>query len=247
MTHAATANAALFYLLVFLTLLLMMFIIAVVLAPAAPPGSPSPPVREAPTALAVQAPTPPPRQRPLDTAPAAGAAGWSADADAASGARVPVPAYDRVQPPTVSGGPPWRPAPKPAGPDPWAADNPSPGGLRWPDEGSVSPGARRPTSLNPEPGTPVPAGSQARYPRHAREGLPVAAGHAGQPRPQWRLARAGRHDRQPARSRLAALADEHRNGRLPPPATILMPPARSSPQTGRAARSSWTRQPRCRQ
>jgi hypothetical protein len=27
----------------------------------------------------------------------------------------------------------------------------------------------------------------------------------------------------------------------------LMPPARSSPQTGRAARSSWTRQPRCRQ
>jgi hypothetical protein len=130
MTHEALTNPALFFFLAGMTLLLVMFLGAVIVAPPASPGSPAPQVLEVHAMPVVQAPAPPaplPRRRQLATAPTAGAAGWSADADTASDAGAPMPAYDRVLRPKVSGGPPWGPAPKPPGPDPWAAENPSPG------------------------------------------------------------------------------------------------------------------------
>jgi hypothetical protein len=156
MIHAALTDPALFYVLVFFTLLLVMFLGAVIAAPTAPPGSPAPPVLEVHELPAVQEPAPPaplPRRQPRATAPAAGAAGWPADADnAASHGAAPIPAHHSVRRPEVSGSPPWAPALKPPGPDPWAAGNLSPGGRRWPDEGSVSPGTVRPTSSEPPPG-----------------------------------------------------------------------------------------------
>jgi hypothetical protein len=171
MTHAALTDPTQFYVLVFLTLLLVMFLGAVIAAPPAFPGSAAPPVLEVHALPTVQAPAPPaplPRRQPRATAPAAGAAGWPADGDAASHDAAPIPAHHSVRRPQVSGSPPWGPAPKPPGPDPWAAGNLSPGWRRLPDEGSVSPGAGRLTSSEPPPGTPAPAGNQARYPRHAR-------------------------------------------------------------------------------
>ena len=172
MTHAALTNPALFYFLVFMTLLLVMFLGAVIAAPPAFPGSPAPPVLEVHALPVVHAPAPPaplPRGQPRATAPAAGAAGWSADADnAASHDAAPIPVYDSVRRPQVSGSPPWGPALKPPGPDPWAAENLAPGWRGRPDEGPMSPGAVRPTSSKPPPGTPAPAGNQTRNPRHAR-------------------------------------------------------------------------------
>src|SRR6266516_918887 len=186
MTHAAQANPGLFYFLVFMTLLLVMFLGAVIVAPPASPGSPAPPVvhalpvvqapappaplpRRQPRAAAPAPPAPLPRRQPRAAAPAAGAAGWSADADnAASHDAAPIPVYDSVRRPQVSGSPPWGPALKPPGPDPWAAENLVSGWRGRPDEGPMSPGAVRPTSSKPPPGTPAPAGNQTRNPRHAR-------------------------------------------------------------------------------
>jgi hypothetical protein len=179
MTHAALVDPALFFFLVFMTLLLVMFLGAVIVAPPAFPGSPAPPVLEVHAMPVVQAPAPPaplPRRQPRAAAPAAGAAGWSADADnAASHDAAPIPVYDSVRRPKVSGSPPWGPAPKPPGPDPWATGNLSPGWRRQPDEDSMSPGAVPPASSEPPPGTPAPAGDQARYPRHSRGRLSVAS------------------------------------------------------------------------
>jgi hypothetical protein len=174
MTHAALVDPALFFFLVFMTLLLVMFLGAVIVAPPAFPGSPAPPVLEV-------------HAMPVVQAPAAGAAGWSADADnAASHDAAPIPVYDSVRRPQVSGSPPWGPAPKPPGPDPWATGNLSPGWRRQPDEGSESPGTVRPTSSEPPPGPPAPAGDQTGYPRHRRGRLSVAAQPAEQPRQQRR-------------------------------------------------------------
>jgi len=171
MTHEALTNPTLFYFLVGMTLLLVMFLGAVIAAPPSSPGSPAPQVLEV-HALPDQAPAPLaplPRRPPLATAPAAGAGGWSADADnAASDAGGPMPAYDRARRPKVTGRPPWGPAPKPPGPDPWAAGNPSPGWRPRPDEGSVSPAGGRPPSSKAPPPTPAPAGKQTRHPRHGR-------------------------------------------------------------------------------
>ena len=176
MTHAALVDPALFFFLVFMTLLLVMFLGAVIVAPPAFPGSPAPPVLEVHALPAVQAPAPLPRRQPRATTPKAGAAGWSADADnAASHDAAPIPVYDSVRRPKVSGSPPWGPAPKPPGPDPWATGNLSPGWRRQPDEDSMSPGAVPPASSEPPPGTPAPAGDQARYPRHSRGRLSVAS------------------------------------------------------------------------
>jgi len=190
MTHAALADPALFFFLVFMTLLLVMFLGAVIAAPPAFPGSTAPPVLEVQALPVVQAPAPPaplPRGQPRAGAPAAGAAGWSADADnAASQDAAPMPVYSGVWRPEVSGSPPWGPAPQPPGPDPWATGNFSPGWRRQPDEGPVSPGAVRPASSEPPPGTPAPAGDQTRYPRHGRRRLSVAAEPAEQPRRQRR-------------------------------------------------------------
>jgi hypothetical protein len=80
-----------------------------------------------------------------------------------------MPVYHSVRRPEVSGSPPWGPAPKPPGPDPWAAGKLAPGWRPWPGEGPMSPGAVRPTSSEPPPGTPAPAGNQTRYSRHRRE------------------------------------------------------------------------------
>jgi len=172
MTNAALTNPALFYFLVGMTLLLVMFLGAVIAAPSAPPGSPPPPVLEVHALPVVQAPAPSaplPRRQPRAAAPAAGTAGWSADADdAASHDAAPMPVYSGVRRPEVSGSPPWGPAPQPPGPDPWATGNPSPGWRPRPDEGPMSPGAVRPASSRPPPGTPAPAGDQAGYPRHSR-------------------------------------------------------------------------------
>ena len=41
--------------------------------------------------------------------------------NAASQDAAPIPVYDSVRRPQVSGSPPWGPAPRPPGPDPWAA------------------------------------------------------------------------------------------------------------------------------
>jgi hypothetical protein len=171
MIHAAQANPALFFFLAFMTLLLVMFLGAVIAAPPPSPGSPAPPALEVQALPAAQAPTlaPLPRQQPRATAPAAGAAGWSADADnAASHDGAPMPVDSSVRRREVSGSPPWGPAPKPPGPDPWAAEDFSPGRQLWAGEGPVSPGAVQPTSSKPPPGTPAPAGNQTRYPRHSR-------------------------------------------------------------------------------
>ena len=174
MIHAALTDPALFYFLAFMTLLLVMFLGAVIVAPPASPGSPAPPVLEVHARPVAQAPAPAPlpRGQPPAAAPAADAAGWSADADnAASHDAAPTPVYSSVRQPEVSGRSPWGPAPKPPGPDPWATGNPSPERRPRPDEGSMSPGAVRPTSSKPPPGTPAPAGNQTRYPRHSRRRL----------------------------------------------------------------------------
>jgi hypothetical protein len=117
MIHAALTNPALFYFLVFMTLLLVMFLGAVI---AAPPASPASPVRETPATQEVQAPVRPaplPHRQPRAAAPAADAAGWSADADhAASHDAAPMPVHSSVRRPEVSGSPPWGPAAKPPGP-----------------------------------------------------------------------------------------------------------------------------------
>jgi hypothetical protein len=127
MTHAALMNAALFFFLLFLTLLLVTFVGAVIVAPSAPPGTGSPeaPAGEAPAPPGLEAPMPPvhapvplPRRQPLTTATAAGTTRWS---DASAPTNAPPPVYNGVRRPTVSGSPPWGPAPKPPGPDPWAA------------------------------------------------------------------------------------------------------------------------------
>jgi hypothetical protein len=173
MIHAALMDAILFFFLLFLTLLLVTFVGAVIVAPSAPPGSASPeaPVDEAPAPAGLEAATPPvqapvplPHRRPLTTATAAGTTRWS---DAGAVTNAPPSAYNGVRRPKVKGSPPWGPAPKPSGPDPWAAETPSPGGQRWPDQRPESPAVgRRPTSSDRPPGTPAPAGAQARYPRH---------------------------------------------------------------------------------
>jgi hypothetical protein len=175
MTHAAPMNAALFYFLVFLTLLLVMFIGAVIMAPTAPPGSPAPPAGEAPAPPGLEAPMPPPAHAPVPRAPlprrpvaAATAAGTTRRPDADAATDILPPVYNEVRRPKVSGSPPWGPAPKPPGPDPWAAETPAPSLRQLPDVGPVSPPRGRPTSSTPPPGTPVPAGTQARYPRHGR-------------------------------------------------------------------------------
>jgi hypothetical protein len=130
MTHAALMNAALFFFLLFLTLLLVTFVGAVIVAPSAPPGTGSPeaPAGEAPAPPGLEAPMPPaqapvppvplPRRPPLTTATAAGTTRWS---DASAPTNAPPPVYNGVRRPTVSGSPPWGPAPKPPGPDPWSA------------------------------------------------------------------------------------------------------------------------------
>ena len=118
MTHAALINAALFCFLVLLTLLLVTFIGAVIVAPAPPPNSPPPLTVEPLAPPPAQPPAPPaplPRRRPLATATAAGTTRWSADTDAATDA--PIPVYNRIGRPKVSGEPPWGPAPKPPGMD----------------------------------------------------------------------------------------------------------------------------------
>jgi hypothetical protein len=177
-THAALTDPTLFYFLVGMTLLLVMFLGAVIAAPPASPDSPAPQVLEVHALPVVQAPAAPgplPRRAPPATAPTAGAGGWSAEADAASQDGAPMPVYDSVRRPEVSGSPPWGPAPKPPGPDPWATGNFSPGWRPWPDEESMSPGAGQTTSSEPPPGMPAPAGNQTRYPRHARGRLSMAA------------------------------------------------------------------------
>ncbi len=175
MTHAALMNAALFFFLVFMTLLLVAFIGAVIVAPAEPPGSPAPPAGEASAPPGLEAPTPTvhapvppaplPRRQPLTTATAAGTTRWS-DAGAATNALPPV--YNGVRPAKVSGSPPWGPAPKPPGPDPWAAENPPPGWRQSPEERPAPPPGWRPASSMPQPGTPVPPGTQAMHSRHGR-------------------------------------------------------------------------------
>jgi hypothetical protein len=168
MTHAARTDPTLFFFLVFVTLLLVLFIGAVIVAPAAAPDSPAPLAVEPLPPPPVQAPAPPPlpRRQPLAGATTASPAHWSADAEAATDA--PTPAYRGVRTPNVSGGPPWGPAPKPPGPDPWAAENLSPGWLRGPDEGPVSPRADGALAASHPRSTPAPAGKQIRHPRHGR-------------------------------------------------------------------------------
>ena len=178
MTHT-DLSSALFFFLVFMTLLLVMFIGAVIAGPSAPPASaqpapdvPAPPVLDAPAPPAPDTPAPPaplPQRRSLDTAAAASTAGWSDGAEAASHADALPPVYTRVRRPSVSGAPPWGPAPRPPGPDPWTTEGPPPGWRRRPAEGQASLGAARSASSTPPAGMPVPAGNQARYPRHGRE------------------------------------------------------------------------------
>jgi hypothetical protein len=169
MTYAARTDPALFFFLVFVTLLLVLFIGAVIVAPAATPDSPAPLAVEPLPPPPVRAPAPPPlpRRQPQAAATTAGAARWSAGAEAATDI-IPMPVYRGVRRPEVSGGPPWGPAVKPPGPDPWAAENLSPGWLRGPDEALVSPRADRPVGSKPPPRTPVPAGNQTSHRRHGR-------------------------------------------------------------------------------
>jgi hypothetical protein len=126
MTHAALANAAVFWLLAAMTVLLVMCLIAVILAPAQQPASPAPPEYQAialppplPSRPPPAAPAPPlPRGQPPATAPTVGFQWWSPSDDQTI-------ELDALQPllaaqierPQVSGTPPWGPAPKPPGVD----------------------------------------------------------------------------------------------------------------------------------
>jgi hypothetical protein len=109
MSQAGMANDGVFCFMVVLTLLLVMFIYAVISTPPEPADSPEPPVLK-PAAP----PSPPPLPvRPRATTPPSGAADQSGDAGYAArhaSAAVPV-----IEPPKVSGGPPWGPASMPPG------------------------------------------------------------------------------------------------------------------------------------
>jgi hypothetical protein len=163
MIHAALTNPALFYFLVFMTLLLVMFLGAVI---AAPPASPASPVRETPATQEVQAPVRPaplPHRQPRAAAPAADAAGWSADADhAASHDAAPMPVHSSVRRPEVSGSPPWGPAAKPPGPDPLGSREPR----AW-----MASAARRTVHV---------PGCRAAHQQHATAGHARARRHPGQ-------------------------------------------------------------------
>jgi hypothetical protein len=104
MSHAALVNDVLFSFVVFLTLLLVMFIYAVIRMPPELADSPEPPMLTppAPPALPVR---PPPR--PATLPGQSGKAGYTARHTTAA---APV-----IDPPKVSGGPPWEPAPEPPG------------------------------------------------------------------------------------------------------------------------------------
>jgi hypothetical protein len=114
-----TADEAIFFLVLFLALLLVLFIFAVIRVPPELADSQEQPVLDLPEppplplAPAGPAPQPLPVRRPRTLAPPAPAFGGSSNGGyAARHATVAVPV---ITPPTVSGGPPWGPAPKPPG------------------------------------------------------------------------------------------------------------------------------------
>jgi hypothetical protein len=110
-------DEGIFFLVLFLALLLVLFIYAVIRVPPELADSQEQPVLDLP-APPPPAPTAPPPQplpvrRPRTLAPPAPAFGGSSNGSyAARHATVAVPV---ITPPTVSGGPPWGPAPKPPG------------------------------------------------------------------------------------------------------------------------------------